>query len=199
MGRVLLLVLLASVAGLFLFNHRRAEAAESRLAVVASELAGRPVRVHCQGFVGAALDVSAEAGSVEFDAGGRPSDTAELKHGVCTSLAHFTRDLGRSAYTCVLRGTRCPHDVMRSVWAVHTLAHESFHLRGERDEAVTECLALQTTSGVAMRLGATPAEARAIADYVDRHLAPNLPAEYLSPACRDGGPLDLHPQTPAWP
>jgi hypothetical protein len=199
MTRVLLLVLLASVAGLFAFNHRRAEAAESRLAVVASEIAGRPVRVHCQGFVGAALDVSSEAGSVAFDAAGRPSDTAELKHGVCTSLSHFTRDVGTPAYACVQRGTACPREVLRSVWAVHTLAHESYHLRGERDEAVTECLALQTTSGIALRLGATLAEARAIGDYVYRHLAPSLPAEYLSPLCRDGGPLDLHPRTSAFP
>ena len=154
MGRVLLLVLLASVAGLFLFNHRRAEAAESRLGTIATELAGRPVRIHCQGVVGAALDVSSEAGSVEFDAQGRPADTAELKHGVCTSLGHFTRDVGGADYGCVLGGAQCPTGVMHSVWAVHTVAHESWHLRGERDEGVTECLAFQTTSTVAVRLGA---------------------------------------------
>jgi hypothetical protein len=199
MARVLLLVVVASLAGLFLFNRHRAEAAEARLAAVAGEVAGRPVRVHCQGALGAALDVSAEAGSVEFDASGRPSDTAELARGVCSSLHRFEHDAGGPAFACVLGGVPCPRDVTRSVWAVHTLAHEAWHLAGERDEGVTECRALQTTEWTALRLGATPVEAQALAVYVLRHLYPGLPAEYRPPACRDGGALDLRPETPAWP
>jgi len=199
MGRVLLLVLLASVAGVLLFTRHRAEAAEARLATAASELAGRPVRVHCQGVVGAALDVSSEAGSVRFDPAGRPSDTTELKRGVCTSLLRFRADVGQAAFACVVGGVPCPREVTRTVWAVHTLAHEAWHLAGERDEAATECLALQTTAQAAFLLGATPVEAQALARYVFLHLYPSLPAEYVSPECRDGGPLDLHPETRLFP
>ena len=59
MGRLLLLALLVAVGGLLLFSHREATAAEKQLAVVAGELAGRPVQVRCQGMIGA------HGGSVE--------------------------------------------------------------------------------------------------------------------------------------
>ena len=200
MTRVLLLALVAAVAGLLLVDHRRAEAAETRLAAVASELAGRPVRVHCQGSVGATLDVGSEAGSVAFDAERhavrrRPTSSAASARRCSTS---GTRS-ARRELACVLRGEACPRDVLRSVWAVHTLAHEAWHLAGVRDEGVTECRALQTTAWTAVRLGATPAEARALAVYVLAHMVGSMPAEYRSPLCVDGGPLDLRPETPVWP
>ena len=199
MGRVLLLILLVVVGGLLALSYQRGEAAEDRLAVIAGELAGRKVHVSCQGFVGATIDVSSEAGAVEFDAHGRPSDTTELKRGVCTSLRRFEHDVGRAEFACVLRGIPCPKDLMRSVWAVHTLAHEAWHLAGVTSEAITECRALQTTAWTAVQLGATRREAHAVARYVALYMYPSLPADYQSPHCRDGGDLDLRPQTTIWP
>jgi hypothetical protein len=199
MVRLLLLVVLAAGAAVLAVTHRNAEAAESRLASVAGEIARRDVKVHCQGAFGAALDIGSEAGSVEFDPSGRPSDTAVLKRGVCTSLRQFARDASSTRFTCVLQDVRCPDETLRSIWAVHTLAHEAWHLAGERSEAVTECYALQTTAWTAERLGAQPVEAEAIARYVAAHMYPELPADYRSPACRDGDALDLRPASTVWP
>src|SRR4051812_50030146 len=60
---------------------------ENRLGAIASEIARRPVHVHCQGAVGAALDVTGEAGTVWFDAGGDPAGKTDLKHHICSGLA----------------------------------------------------------------------------------------------------------------
>lgn len=195
---ILLLGLVLSVSVLAL-THRRAEAAERRLAVIASEIANRDVKVHCQGAVAAALDVSSEAGSVMFDADGRPADTAELKRGVCSALRRFERDRQKPEFDCLAGDKRCPDDVIRSAWAVQTLSHEAWHLAGELDEARTQCFGLQTTAYVAVRLGAERAEAQALATYLFRHVYPRMPDAYRSGHCRNGGALDLRPETAVFP
>lgn len=199
MIRLLLLVVLAAGACLFLVSRHNAQAAEARFADVAAEIARRDVRVHCQGVIGDALDVGAEAGSVQFDAGGRPSDTAELKRGVCASLRSFSADVADPDFDCVTHDRRCTKHVLRTMWAVHTLVHEAWHLAGEKNEAITECYALQTTAWAAERLGASPLGGQAIARYVTVHMYPDMPAHYRSPDCRDGGPLDLRPDSVVWP
>lgn len=197
--RVLLLVLLAAGAGLLLVNRHNAHAAESRYADVAGEIARRDVRIHCQGAIGAALDVSAEAGSVQFDPAGRPADTAVLKRGVCTSLRRFARDVKAPEFACVLQGSECPKNVLRTMWAAHTLTHEAWHLAGEKSEAVTECYALQTTAWTATRLGASPIQGQGIARYLVAHIYPQMPDGYRSHECADGGALDLRPESALWP
>jgi hypothetical protein len=197
--RVALLVLLAAGAGLLLVSRHNAQAAESRLADVAGEIARRDVRVHCQGVIRAALDVGAEAGSVQFDAAGRPSHTAELKRGVCKALRSFARDVNAPEFACVLRDSECPTDVLRTMWAAHTLTHEAWHLAGEKSEAVTECYALQTTAWTAVRLGASPIHGQAMARYLFAHIYPQMPDAYRSHECADGGALDLRPESALWP
>ena len=172
---------------------------EHRLGAVASEVAGRQVRVQCQGVVGAALDVTGEAGSVAFGPDGRPADVTELKRDVCKRLGRYPHEHGSAKFACTANGTRCSLDAVKSLHALQTLAHESWHLAGERDEAVTECNALQTTAWVAERLGATAAEGQAAARKVYELLYPRMPSEYQTPDCRDGGPLDRHPDSPVWP
>lgn len=197
--RVVLLMLLAAGGGLLLVSRHNAHAAEARFADVAAEIARRDVRIRCQGVIGDALDVGAEAGSVQFDTDGRPADTAELKRGVCTSLRSFAEDVADPEFGCVALDRRCPRPVLRSMWAVHTLAHEAWHLAGEQNEAVAECYALQTTAWASERLGASPVEGQAIARYVAAHMYPDMPAAYRSADCRDGGPLDLRPESAVWP
>ena len=199
MARLLLTILLLAVGALLALSYQRGEAAEDELAAIAGEIAGRAVQVECQGLVGAAIDVSSEAGAVEFDAHGQPSDTAELKRGVCSSLRRFGRDVRRPEFACIRRGVPCPVDLMRSAWSVHTLAHEAWHLAGVTSEAVTECRALQTTAWTAEQLGATPTDAQLLAHYVAVHMYQSLPADYRSPHCRNGGALDLRPGTSLWP
>ena len=184
MKRLAFLVAIAALAaGVLAFRHADAET-ERRLGAIAGEVAQRDVDVHCQGRVGAALDVGAEAGSVGFDAGGAPAREAKLDRSVCDSLERFHED-GEATFA--------------AVQAIHTLAHESWHLAGIQGEAQTECYALQTTALVAERLGAEPMAAQAIAVEALRRLYPALPSDYRADDCRDGGPLDLRPASSVWP
>ena len=107
------------------------------------------MHVHCQGAVGAALDVSGEAGTVMFDAGGKPADVTELTHDVCDRVDAYPHVHTRATFDCLSSGTACPLDTVKTLWALHTLAHESWHLAGEASESVAECHALQTTAFVA--------------------------------------------------
>jgi hypothetical protein len=172
---------------------------EHRLGAIASEIAGRHVRVHCQGVVGAALDVTGEAGSVAFGPDGRSADVTDLEHDVCKRLGRYPHLHGGATFACTTNGRRCSLDALKSLHALQTLAHESWHLAGERDEAVTECNALQTTAWVAEQLGATAAEAQAAARTVYRQLYPHMPSEYQTSECREGEALDRHPESQVWP
>ena len=184
--RAMRLVLLACVAlalGFVLVKQRDARAQADRLAEVASEIALRDVRVRCQGAVGAALDVTWEDGSVWFDASGEPADVTDLKRHVCKRLSAFP-DVADD-------------DII--VRAMNTLAHESWHLAGVRNEATAECYAVQTIEFTAKRLGADPPRARqlALAFVVTQY--ERMPSSYQSEECRDGGELDLRRDSPVWP
>jgi hypothetical protein len=172
---------------------------EHRLGGIASEIAQRPVRVHCQGAVGAALDVTSEAGTVWFDGNGRPADVTNLKHDICRRLDHYSQDRGGAGYACVASGTACPLDTIKTIHALHTLAHEAWHLQGVRSESTTECYAIQTTAFVAEQLGTSAEDAQATARVVLYQVYPQMPSDYQTSDCRDGGPLDLHPTSSAWP
>lgn len=197
----LLALLLVSVlgGGVFAFEHERTTHLEHRLAAVAQTIAQRPVGVHCQGVAGEMLDVTSEAGTVEFDASGRPADRTELKRGVCVALARFPKDVRTSGFDCMVHDLPCSRRIDEDAFAVHTLAHESWHLRGVLDEAKTECLALQTVGDVSTQLGADLLRAAAITRFSLRHIYPSLPEEYRTSDCHDGGPLDLRPGLSAWP
>jgi hypothetical protein len=194
--RVLAVVLLivGALAAVGFARHEDRIREQNRLAAVASELAGRPVGVHCPGFLAALVDVRGEAGRVEFDAAGRPADHTNLAPSTCASLRH----LNRIDFTCLDRGD-CGYAAFKAAWAAHTLAHESFHLRGFQDEARTECYALQNTAFVAERLGVADAAARKLQTWIYVKGYPNEPDDYRSPDCRNGGPLDLRPGSPEFP
>jgi hypothetical protein len=164
-------------------HHAEAAAEQASWSRIASELARRPVSVHCQGIVSASVDVTAEAGTVQFDASGRPADYTDLKRNVCAALAHYPSDRATPAFACVEQNVPCSARIFADVQAVHVLAHESAHLGGQESEALAECQALRTTAYVAARLGSDPVQAAAVAQFVYRHLYPNLPDEYRSAGC----------------
>lgn len=83
-------------------------------------------------------------------------------------------------------------------WSLDTLAHESEHARGSRNEARTECYAIQMIPTVARVLGLTPRQGRILTEDVWRQYPHEAPG-YSTPACRNGGPLDLHPHSNVWP
>jgi len=196
--RILVALVLVAVACGFVMHERKASL-ERRLGKVASTLAGRPAHVHCQGLVGETFDVTTEQGSVWFDAGGQPADTTDLKRPICAALARYRSDVEGPAYGCVVSGGTCPARIEEEVLAVHVLAHESRHLRGERSESLAECNALQTTAEAARLLGADPERAQATAAYVLVHIYPTMPPEYQEADCVNGEPRDLRPDDPVWP
>jgi hypothetical protein len=167
---------------------------QQTLGAIATELAGRPVAVRCPGFLESLVDVRGEAGRVQFAANGRPANHTDLAPSTCSALRH----LDQVDFTCIERET-CGYKEFKAAWAAHTLAHESFHLRGFEDEGITECYALQNSAFVAERLGVSVKQAQELQAWLYKDGYPNEPQDYQSADCYDGGPLDLRPQSPVFP
>ena len=83
--------------------------------------------------------------------------------------------------------------------SVVTLAHEAMHVAWIDDEAEAECLGAQLAVETAVELGAPKPYARKLARAYWETMYPRLPKEYRSPECRNGGDLDINPDTSAWP
>jgi hypothetical protein len=167
---------------------------QETLAAIATELAGRPVGVHCPSFVKSLVDTHGEPGRVQFGADGRPANYTDLAPSTCSVLRH----LDRVDFTCVASNS-CGFKEFKAAWAAHTLAHEAFHLRGFEDEGVTECYALQNTAFVAERLGVPTERALQLQAWLYEDGYPNEPQDYQAAGCYDGGPLDLRPQSATFP
>jgi hypothetical protein len=189
-----LLVVVGGLAALGFARHEQRVREQDQLAAVASDLAGRKVGVRCPSFLASLVDTRGEAGRVQFDDAGRPADHTDLSPQTCKALRH----LATVDFTCIARHD-CGFKQFSAGWAAHTLAHESFHLRGSQDEGVTECYALQNTAFVAERLGVPRQQAQDLQRWLYERGYPNEPTEYQSPQCYDGGPLDLRPQQTQFP
>lgn len=99
---------------------------------------------------------------------------------------------------------KCPgaDEWWKHVYALWTLAHESFHLQGITNEATADCYGMQEIARAAVSLGATPGEARSSAEYAATTLYAQKVAgspAYGSPECRSGGALDRTPGDGVWP
>jgi hypothetical protein len=188
------LLIVGALAALGFARHEDRLHQQDQLAAIASDLAGRKVGVRCPSFLSGLVDTRGEAGSVRFDASGRPADHTDLAPQTCKALRH----LDRVDFSCLDRGG-CGYTQFKAGWAAHTLAHEAFHLRGFQDEGVTECYALQNTAFVAARLGASSEQAQQLQTWVYARGYPNEPEDYHSAKCYDGGPLDLRPQHSNFP
>jgi hypothetical protein len=150
---------------------------ERRLAAAASEFAGTRVEVRCQTFGGAFLDVGADLGYVIFGSDGRPERWTLIKREQCRELSGYLS-------SDKLSPTRS------QIVAVHVLSHESVHMSGMRNEAQTECLAMQRDAEMAQLLGASPRAAGALAVAYWRDVYPGMPAAYRSEECGPGLALD---------
>ena len=188
---------LAAVA-LYLGPYRSGLRDEEALAHVASVIAGREVTIDCPGTLASLTEVSGHDGSVRFHPDGRPENEAKLSSRTCARLQSLMAG-DVAGLECLAHETPCGEEVERAAVAVNVLSHEAWHLRGERGEAAAQCYALQTNADTALRLGASPAEAQAIASFILRKVQPALPSDYRTSGCRDGGPLDLYPERTAWP
>ncbi len=198
---------------------------EAEATKVARLVAGRPVSVECVdtpswralgsrlGFdAGVSWAVTTFHWSAQL-AGPAPDGVARFSPRACRPGASFWRDpsgdAARACRTALRRardtgvfgqreGAACDFWASQ-LTAVHVLSHESVHLRGFYDEALTDCAAVQITAWVAMALGANETFARSLAReyWTDFHL-PRTGA-YQSVACHDGGSFDLFPDRSGWP
>ena len=167
------LAVLCAVTGAFAVrDHLR----ESRLSEVSSSLAGRSVRVNCQSYAGAFVDANAEGGYVRWQADGRPEPETTLKADVCRSLGRY--------------GKGDAHPSISEIVAVHTVTHEAMHMAGHKNEAVTECAAVQRDAETARLLGASADEADRLAREYWTVVYPRMPDDYRTGECSPGGPLD---------
>jgi hypothetical protein len=189
-----LLLVVGGLTALGFARHEERVREQDQLAAVASDLAGRSVSVRCPSFIASLVDTRGEAGRVQFDDTGHPANHTDLSPQTCKALRH----LDAVDFSCIDRGD-CGFKEFNAGWAAHTLAHESFHLRGFQDEGVTECYALQNTAFVAERLGVPTRTAKDLQAWLYKRGYPNEPTEYQSPQCYDGGPLDLRPQQTLFP
>jgi hypothetical protein len=90
--------------------------------------------------------------------------------------------------------------LLQAAASVALLAHEGGHLyESETNEARTECLAVQRIDELGRILGLGGEYSDMLARVYWEDLYPlNTPA-YKTELCRNGGPLDLHPDTDTWP
>jgi hypothetical protein len=157
--------------------------ATSLFSTEASRIVGRPVEIRC-------------------DESGRIVGAVQHSDGVAEvggDLAYLTPDRCHDLYRQAFEGGGPFSQTAR---AVAVLAHEAWHLRGERDEGRTECFALQSGVGLARRLGASDDTARRMMrqQLADNALRARGDVEYLvPPECRDGGELDLDPGSSRFP
>jgi hypothetical protein len=158
-------------------------AATARMSAEASELAGKPVRIRCD-------ESGRRVGAIQH------SDGVAIVGG---DLAYLTPERCFDLYRLAFEGEITSSRTGR---ALSVLAHETWHLRGVRDEGTTECYALQSGVEIGRRLGLSVGTAR---QMMRQQLTENLQhrgssIEYLVPAdCRDGGRLDLDPRSSRFP
>jgi hypothetical protein len=135
--------------------------------------------------------------------GSSTSGVVLLAPAICSNLLSFSHGLVASDWACLAQNgpALCSGAVDADLLALHTLAHETWHVRGIRDEATADCYALQSVAAVAQTLGAGAVDAQALAAYYAAHFDAirRPPPLYRSAECRDGGTLDLHPGPGRWP
>jgi hypothetical protein len=131
---------------------------------------------------------------------GHAFDYFLMRPAECAYLAWFHQAPKRwDPRTCLPSDCHYVGDI---VWALQTVAHESYHLLGYSNEAQVDCYGMQSIWFVATSLGASLAEAQALAALFAQRIYPVrriATPTYWSPECRDGGAYDLRPASHAWP
>jgi hypothetical protein len=157
--------------------------AQDRFSQEASTIAGKPVRVRC-------------------DESGQYVGAVQHADGVATvggDLTYLTPERCLALYRLAFDGEATGSQTGR---ALAVLAHEAWHLRGVRNEGVAECYAFQSGVGLGERLGLSEESARQLMrqQFAENAGRRGTGAEYLVPSeCRDGGALDLDPQSSQFP
>jgi hypothetical protein len=157
---------------------------EALLSAEAGRIAGHPARIHCDA-EGKAVGIVQHADGIA-EVGGT---NAALTPAICYRLHRLAFDGEEGSFSQTAR-------------AIAVLAHEAWHLRGERDEGVVNCYAFQSGVALGERLGLSEGTA---ARMMRQQLAENAitagsaPAYLVPPECRNDGPLDLNPTSRRFP
>ena len=157
---------------------------EALLSAEAGRIAGHEAVVRCDA-EGRAVGVVQHADGVAEVGGSRAVLTPEI----CYRLHRLAFESDEGAFSQTAR-------------AIAVLAHEAWHLHGESDEGVTNCFAFQSGVELGRRLGLSEDTA---ARMMRQQLADNgtfarsAPAYLVPGECRNGGRLDLDPNSDRFP
>ena len=163
---------------------RAARAPRASLSREASLVAGHPAQVGCD-TSGQYVGVVQDADGLAFVGGER----AYLTPSICNTLYQLAVKHRTQPFTQTAR-------------ALAVLGHESWHLRGVRNEGLANCYGYQSGVEIGVHLGLSEKTARAM---MREQLATNasdsgLNVQYRVPSgCRDGGAADLHPSAAGFP
>ncbi len=160
---------------------------ERFLSVKASQLAdNRPAKVHCNTITDTMLD------SQSLASGHANIETGEIvfQHGWCERLMDYLADPDQAG--------------QEDFFSLHMFSHESMHVRGEYNEAKTECQAIQRDFRAAKMLGVPEALARQQAlafytnSYQQRQSQGWMSAQYFSDQCAPGKAMDEQLTDSTW-
>lgn len=181
------LAMTLSLAALFAWPPLHRWSFERFLSARATELAeNHPARVHCNTLLDTLFDPEMLAGG---HADPRTGKIFIQPPGCSTLRAYLSHP-----------GSATPHDL----WSLGLFTHESMHVRGERNEALTECEAVQRNYRAAKLLGVPDGIAKQNAlDYYAsvykrrRNLGP-MQSQYFSKECAPGKSMDEHLSDSTW-
>ena len=158
---------------------------EHRLSAIASQIAGRSVKVHCPGPLARVFGGSTAEGWVKFDAAGKPAAETKLQKTSCAELDALAEGRRAKELECTARaGILCGRRGSELALAVDVVTHESFHMSGIRDEAATECASLSRMATTAQQLGATREQGAALARGQFTETYPLMGEVYRSAGCK---------------
>jgi len=180
------LAVLAAIALLCLWQPFHTWLFERRLSAIATELADDHVaHVHCNTVIDTMFDPeSMNIGHASFESG-----EIAFQYPWCNTLMAYLRHPGRAS--------------IDELASLGLLTHESMHVRGEHNEARTECQAVQRTYRTARMLGVPVETAKHNAQdyysyYMRRARTGGDPDRYFSEQCAPGGDLDEHLNDASW-
>jgi hypothetical protein len=157
------------------------------LSAKATELAdNHPARVHCNTLFDTMLDPEMLASGHANPKTGK----IVIQKPWCGTLMAYLRHPGRAS--------------LRELDSLDMFTHESMHIRGELNEALTECQAVQRNYRAARLLGVPEAIAKKNAldiyniNYQQRGKIGGMQAAYYSAECAPGNAMDEHLVDSTW-
>jgi hypothetical protein len=181
------LVLVLALAVIFAWPVAHTWYFERFLSAKATELAdNHRARVHCNTVFDTMIDPAMLAAGHANPATGEIA----LQHPWCGTLMSYLRHPERAS-----------HDELDSL---DMFTHESMHIRGELNEAVTECEAVQRNYRAAKLLGVPDDTAKTNSldiyniNYRQRGQGGSMQRTYYSDQCYPGGALDEHLSDSSW-